>query len=160
VIPHFTGHAAGATRARVVRHQISETIVSIDWSSFTIQTGGKRMAVINALTAAANAITAGDYPYVYGGGHAEAGIASIGIKGPGYNGRRIGFDCSGSVAAVLAGGGVWQAGTGVPADNGVIAQLLQERLIARGVSSETLVSPASAINFCTSALPKRWTWPT
>ena len=54
-----------------------------------------------ALTAAANSVTAGDFPYVYGGGHAEAGIASIGIKGPGYNGRRIGLDCSGSVAAVL-----------------------------------------------------------
>ena len=54
--------------------------------------------MVGALTAAANAVTAGDYPYVYGGGHEAAGTASIGIKGPGYNGRRIGYDCSGAVA--------------------------------------------------------------
>jgi hypothetical protein len=63
------------------------------------------MSVERALIAAADAVARGDYPYVYGGGHAEAGTASIGIKGPGYNGRRVGFDCSGSVAAVLAGAG-------------------------------------------------------
>ena len=90
------------------------------------------MSVVNALTNAANVVTAGDFPYVYGGGHAEAGIASIGIKGPGYNGRRIGFDCSGSVAAVLAEAGVWQPTSGVPNDAGIIAQLLREHLIARG----------------------------
>jgi hypothetical protein len=72
---------------------------------------------------------------VYGGGHPEAGIPNIGIKGPGYNGRRIGFDCSGSVAAVLSGGSLWQPGSGVPADNGVIAQLLSEHLIRRGPGS-------------------------
>ena len=62
----------------------------------------------------------------------QAGIASIGIKGPGYNGRRIGFDCSGSVAAVLAGAGVWQPTSGVPNDAGIIAELTSEHLIARG----------------------------
>ena len=57
------------------------TITAVSWSSFTIQTGGRRMSVVSALTAAANAVTAGDYPYVYGGGHEAAGTASIGIKG-------------------------------------------------------------------------------
>ena len=47
-------------------------------------------AIIAALTNTATAITGADYPYVWGGGHAEAGIASIGIRGPGYNGRRTG----------------------------------------------------------------------
>ena len=89
--------------------------------------------MINALTEAANAVSQGDYPYVWGGGHAAAGVASVGIKGPGYNGRRVGYDCSGSVAAVLAGAGLWPADSPVPGDAGVITQLLQEKLIARGV---------------------------
>jgi hypothetical protein len=88
--------------------------------------------VINALTLTANAVTVSDYPYVWGGGHAEAGVASVGSRGPGHNGRRVGFDCSGAVAAVLAGAGLWSAGSSVPADNGVIGQLLLEKLIARG----------------------------
>ncbi len=89
--------------------------------------------MINALTEAATAVTEGDYPYVWGGGHAAAGVASIGIKGPGYNGRRVGYDCSGSVAAVLAGAGLWPADSPVPGDAGIITQLLREQLIARGV---------------------------
>jgi uncharacterized protein DUF5666 len=121
------------TAAVAAQHQTSGTVVSLDWSSLTIQTSGRGMGVLNAMTAAANRITKADYSYVYGGGHAQAGIASIGINGPGYNGRRAGFDCSGSVAAVLAGAGVWTAGSGVPADNGIISQLRSEHLIAPGV---------------------------
>lgn len=111
------------------------TVTALSWSSFTIRTGGRSMSVLGALNAAANAVSKADLPYVYGGGHAAAGTASVGIKGPGYNGRRIGYDCSGSVAAVLAGAGLWPAGSPVPADNGVITQLRQEHLIARGVGS-------------------------
>jgi hypothetical protein len=85
------------------------------------------------MTSAANRITSQNYPYVYGGGHTQAGTASIGLKGPGYNGRRDGFDCSGSVAAVLAAAGLWPAGSGVPSDAGIISMLRSERLIARGV---------------------------
>jgi hypothetical protein len=110
----------------------SGTVIGVARGSFAIESAGGRMPVVNALTNAANIVTEGDFPYVYGGGHAQAGIASIGIKGPGYNGRRIGFDCSGSVAAVLAGAGVWERTTGVPNDAGIIAQLLSEHLIARG----------------------------
>jgi hypothetical protein len=109
------------------------TVVALDWSSFTLRVGGRRMSVARALAAAANAVTQGDYPYVYGGGHAEAGAASIGIKGPGYNGRRLGFDCSGAVGAVLAGAGLLAPGMPVPNDAGVIAQLRQAKLIAPGV---------------------------
>jgi hypothetical protein len=47
--------------------------------------------LLSALGHAADAVTAGAYPYVYGGGHEQAGTASIGIKGPGHNGRRLGF---------------------------------------------------------------------
>jgi len=108
------------------------TVTAVEPSSLTIQTAGRRTGMINALSDAANAVTKADYPYVWGGGHGAAGDASIGIKGPGYNGRRVGYDCSGSVAAVLAGAGLWQAGSPVPNDAGVIRQLLQEKLIARG----------------------------
>jgi hypothetical protein len=110
----------------------SGTVIGVARGSFAIESDGGRMSVVNALNNAANLVTGGDFPYVYGGGHAQAGIASIGIKGPGYNGRRIGFDCSGSVAAVLAGAGVWEPTSGVPNDAGIIAQLLSEHLIARG----------------------------
>lgn len=125
--------AALAARAQAVHGAVTGKITYVGVSTLTIQTPGRRTGVINALSATADAVSAHDYPYVYGGGHGEAGVASVGIKGgPGYNGRRIGFDCSGSVAAVLAGAGLWPAGSGVPGDAGVIKQLLQERLIARG----------------------------
>jgi hypothetical protein len=113
--------------------QAAGAVVGLGWSSFTIRTAGRRMSVVRALTAAADAVTQGDYPYVYGGGHAEAGAASIGIKGPGYNGRRVGFDCSGAVGAVLAGAGLLAPGMPVPNDAGVIVALRQQKLIARGV---------------------------
>ncbi len=69
---------------------------------------------------------------MYGGGHAQASVASVGIPGPGYNGHRRGFDCSGSVAAVLTAGGLWPANSGVPNDYWIIRELLQQRLIAPG----------------------------
>src|SRR5438270_6847404 len=122
----------------VLRGSASGTATVVNGSSFTIQTPGRPTGVINALTAAANNVPMRDYPYVYGGGHAQAGVASIGIKGPGYNGRRMGFDCSGSVAAVLASAGLWPAGAGVPNDAGVIAQLRRERLIAPGIGAGPL----------------------
>ena len=123
--------AVAAPPARVTGHAFG-TVIGVTSRSFAIESSGGRMSVVNALTDAANLVTAGDFPYVYGGGHAQAGIASIGIKGPGYNGRRIGFDCSGSVAAVLAGAGVLEPTSGVPNDAGIIAELRSEHLIARG----------------------------
>jgi hypothetical protein len=133
---------AAAAPARVIINntaaRVTGTIVSLDWSSLTIQTRGRRMSTLKALQRTAAAVTGGGYPYVRGGGHEHAGTASIGIKGPGYNGRRIGFDCSGAVGAVLAGAGLWAPGSGIPADNGVIAQLRSEHLIARGTGTVTL----------------------
>jgi hypothetical protein len=128
--PAMTGAASART---VFAGSATGTVITVSGTSFTIQTPGQRIGVVNAMTAAANSITKRDYPYVYGGGHAQAGIASVGIRGPGYNGRRVGFDCSGSVAAVLAGAGLWPAGAGVPNDAGIIATLTSERLIARGI---------------------------
>jgi hypothetical protein len=116
----------------VARGSATGTVTVANGYSFTIQTPGPATGVVNAMTAAANGITSRDYPYVYGGGHTQAGVASVGTR---RRGRRIGFDCSGSVAAVLASAGLWPAGAGVPNDAGVIAQLLREKVIARGVGT-------------------------
>jgi hypothetical protein len=123
--------AAGASAA--VRGTVLGTVVSAEGSSFTVQTPGRQGGMVNAMVGAASRVGARNYPYVYGGGHEQAGVASIGIPGRGYNGHRVGFDCSGAVAAVLVGGGLWPAYSGVPADNGIIRQLRQEGKIAPGV---------------------------
>ena len=127
-----TAPATTPTPSQSIQGQASGTVIGVARGSFAIEAAAGQMTVVSALTNAANVVTAGDFPYVHGGGHAEAGIASIGIKGPGHNGRRIGFDCSGSVAAVLSAAGVWQPTSGVPNDAGIVAQLLREHLIARG----------------------------
>jgi hypothetical protein len=118
----------------VASGSVTGTVSSLSGSQLIIQTRGPHTGVINKLIAAASRITREDYPYVYGGGHAHAGRASVGIPGPGYNGHRRGFDCSGSVAAVLAAGGLWPAGGGVPGDAGMISELKSWGLIARGVA--------------------------
>jgi hypothetical protein len=121
-----------AVPAQAASGQASGTITAIGGSWITIQTAGRQTGVVNALVAAANAITQGDYPYVWGGGHPEAGVASALAGAKGRAARQVGFDCSGAVAADLAGAGLWPAGGPVPNDAGVISQLLQQKLIARG----------------------------
>jgi hypothetical protein len=122
------------------RGTVSGTVVSTGWSALTIRTATHRMGVMAALDAAADRVAAGDYPYVWGGGHAAAGDPDVGEPDPahhpgsghGHNGRRVGYDCSGTVAAVLAGAGLWTAGTGVPSDAGIVSELRQAHLIVRG----------------------------
>lgn len=69
---------------------------------------------------AAKAIAAKRYPYVWGGGHAHAGTPDTGTPGssphdyPGIGANTVGFDCSGSVAAALVGGGYFDKGASVP----------------------------------------------
>lgn len=124
--------APGASARPLARGAVTGRVLYVDGSSFIVRTAGRSRGVVDALTTAADRITHRDYPYVYGGGHAHAGTPSVGIKGPGYNGHRVGYDCSGSVAAVLAGAGLWPAGGGVPADNGIISELRHRHLIGRG----------------------------
>jgi hypothetical protein len=112
---------------------VSGTVVATGWSSLTIRTHTRRLGVIQALDAAADRVAAGDYPYVWGGGHAAAGAPDVGERGgPGHNGTRVGFDCSGTVAAVLSGAGLWTVGTGVPSDAGVVSELRQAHEIVPG----------------------------
>jgi hypothetical protein len=117
---------------------VSGTIIAVGGSSLTVQTHGRMLGVVNALSDGATALAARELPYVWGGGHAEAGVASAGVRGgPGANGKRVGYDCSGAVAAVLAAAGLWSPGSGVPSDAGVIAQLRAERLLAPGAGTGT-----------------------
>ena len=124
-----------STVAPPTARNASGKVTFVGPASFTIQTGGRKMGTINALTASANALAVKNYPYVWGGGHGAAGFASVGVAGPGHNGRRTGYDCSGAVAAALAGAGLWPAGAAVPNDAGVISALLSRRLIAPGAGT-------------------------
>jgi hypothetical protein len=128
--------ASAAPSALAVPSPLTGKITYLGPASVTIQTGGREVGVVNALTRGATAVSKQALPYVWGGGHAEAGVASVGVKGgPGYNGRRRGYDCSGAVAAVLSAAGLWPAGSPVPNDAGVIAELRSEKLIARGAGT-------------------------
>jgi hypothetical protein len=127
--------AALATLLPAQSGEVTGALTSAGSYWFTVQTPGRPSGVLNALTTAANKVTAEDYPYVWGGGHGQAGIASVGEKGPGYNGKRRGYDCSGSVAAVLTGAGLWPAGAGVPNDAGVIRYLRQHGDIVPGAGT-------------------------
>lgn len=124
--------APAAAQATTISGAITGRITDVGVSTLTVQTGGPRIGVVNALIRAADALSASDYPYVWGGGHGLAGVAGVGARGPGYTGRRRGFDCSGSVAAVLSGARLWPAGSGVPGDYGLVQYLARAGLIARG----------------------------
>lgn len=128
------GQALASVHANQARGgTLTGAVTAYTNGQITIQTPGRAVGVINALTTAANRITAQRLPYVWGGGHRQAGVPSAGVKGgPGFNGRRMGFDCSGAVAAVLTSAGLWPGGQGVPNDWGMIQYLLKHRLITPG----------------------------
>ena len=94
-------------------------------------------SVLEHATATGHVIAVdGDSITIQTAGAARAGVASTGIAGgPGYNGRTKGFDCSGSVAAVLAGADLWAPRSGVPSDAGVISELRGEGLIEPGAGT-------------------------
>lgn len=64
---------------------------------------------VSAAYKAAKRISEKFYPYVWGGGHAKAGTPDHGTGG-----SDVGYDCSGSVAAVLVAGGWYDKGKSVP----------------------------------------------
>ena len=108
-------------------------------TTLTIQLHARRMNTVSALQHAADDVTDRDYPYVWAGGHDAAGVASTGGVKP-RRGRHpkqppIGFDCSGAVAAVLAGAGVWTPGAPVPNDADLVTALLRAHVLARGAGS-------------------------
>jgi hypothetical protein len=130
------GSQVSGTQSRLGRPlasgEVTGRVVYIDGSSFIVRTAGRAKGVVHALTVAANRITRHNYPYVYGGGHSHAGKPSRGMGGTGHKGHRVGYDCSGSVAAVLAAGRLWRPGSGVPSEAGMIKELRARHMIAPG----------------------------
>ncbi|MGO9753338.1 MAG: hypothetical protein ACLP8S_08815 [Solirubrobacteraceae bacterium] len=145
VLAIYTASASGKTPVAEQVHyttpreagEASGSILAVGASSLLIQRPARNLTAIAAMQAVADDITQADYTYVWGGGHQIAGLADIGDveQGSGANGTNIGYDCSGAVGAVLEAGGLWPAGTGVPNDAGVIADLLQNGVIAPGAGS-------------------------
>jgi hypothetical protein len=82
-----------------------------------LDAGGVPVEAVGRAYAAAQAMNAKRYPYVWGGGHAHCGTPDRGTgRDPG-----IGFDCSGSTCAILASAGMGYT-IGGPADvSGTIA---------------------------------------
>jgi hypothetical protein len=103
---------------------VQGTIVATRTYDFTISTAGKPNDPLAKMISYATNLGTKDYKYVYGGGHAHAGTPTAG-----------GFDCSGSVAAVLAAGGLWPKGGPVGSDLGLVAELKSHGLIANGPGS-------------------------
>jgi hypothetical protein len=121
------GVAVGKTRPTT-----TGLITAIGTDDFVIGTTGGRVGLLNRLTAAATRIGLKDYPYVWGGGHVEAGVPSIGVPGHNNTLKRKGYDCSGAVGALFAAVGVMPAGQSVPNDAGIVEYLLSRGLIAPG----------------------------
>lgn len=109
---------------------ISGAVQSTAGNYLTIQRSGAASGVLAKVIGAANKINAEDYPYVWGGGHGRAGVATTGDGS-----RTKGFDCSGAVAAVLVAARLWPIGYSVPGDANVIAVLRAYGLIAPGAGS-------------------------
>jgi hypothetical protein len=74
--------------------------VTVSTKASTTQ-GSLAGSTVDKAYAAAEAITGKHYPYVWGGGHAHAGVPDHGQGSP-----TIGYDCSGAVSAVLASAGM------------------------------------------------------
>lgn len=87
--------------------------------------------VIDAMVSAAATINNAHLPYVWGGGHSSAGTPSGGTSGSSH----VGFDCSGSVAAVLSAAGVVSPGSSVGNDASLISQLQSAGVLASGPST-------------------------
>jgi hypothetical protein len=139
VLPSGARAAQGTQLSLYSARQVTSTktasgaVAQLTVGGLTIQRSGGARGVMTELVDAANALGAARDPYVWGGGHGQAGNASVGVRGgPGYNGKRRGFDCSGTVAAVLVAAGLWQNGDSVPNDANVIATLKAEHLILPG----------------------------
>jgi hypothetical protein len=92
--------------------------------------------VIDCLIEAASIISNADYPYAYGGGHPSAGTPSSGH--PNENGTGtpvVGYDCSGSVGAVLSAANLIPVGSGINTDSTLIRGLVDNGTIMSGTGS-------------------------
>lgn len=127
-----TAAVAGAqpAPAQAATATISGTVVANNGGDFTIEQPGAAAGRINKMIAYANRLAAKKYPYVYGGGHRRVQVPSTGTSG-----HKKGFDCSATVAAVLAASGLWPKSREVPGDVGVIDDLLRAKVVAKGAGT-------------------------
>ncbi|MHB1836683.1 MAG: C40 family peptidase [Solirubrobacteraceae bacterium] len=102
-------------------------VAAIGPQAVTIEQPGRTAGPVDEMVAYATRLGARNYPYVFGGGHARVQKPSNGGRG-----ASVGYDCSGAMAAVLAAGGLWPKGSGVPGDAGIIQELRARKRIAPG----------------------------
>ncbi len=81
-------------------------------SGKTEKTGTGKRSRLDEMISRASEISNKEYPYAWGGGHTKVGSPSMGESGgPAGSSGVLGFDCSGSVLAVLAAGGFVPTGS-------------------------------------------------
>jgi len=78
------------------------------------KTGSAKRTRLDVMESRASEITNKQYPYSYGGGHAKAGDPSMGTETETGGSEVNGYDCSGSVGAILAAGAFIPPGSPVP----------------------------------------------
>jgi hypothetical protein len=94
----------------------------------------------DVIVQAANAIANEKYPYIWGGGHTKVGVPSIGTSGENGGTPGKGYDCSGSVAAVLYAAGLYDgllpAGS-VPNDSRLVHALIEKGILVPNVDNSS-----------------------
>ncbi len=125
------GSAVGLPVAQAATVTLKGTAVAGNALDFTVVQPGRSAGRINQMISYANRLAAHHYRYVFGGGHQHVQVASRGSSPP----HAVGFDCSATVAAVLAAADLWPKSQSVPGDTGVIQDLLARHEISRGAGS-------------------------
>jgi hypothetical protein len=134
---------------------------------------GTESPLVDKAYAAAQAIDAKRYPYVWGGGHARAGYPDHGQSGHSDSAGTIavagvGYDCSGSTCAMLAAAGMGYTLGGAVDDSGTIAarwgepgegQYMTVWANSRHVWTEFRPPGQPPTNFNTSDYGKGWEGP-
>ncbi len=128
----LVGRSGASRPVTAVRPLTTGVITHIGGAYFTVRAAGADVGMLDRIEAAANRITRQDWPYVWGGGHAHAGVADVGVPGHGNLLTQRGFDCSGVVGDLLVAVGLYPAGESLPNDAGIISYLLERHLIVPG----------------------------
>jgi hypothetical protein len=112
------GSGSGSSNTGSTSTENNSSASSSGTVNTALNTSGNQMTRIQAMLDAAQAIANSKLPYAWGGGHAKAGTPSQGGNSDGGNGATVtGFDCSGTVGAVLAAAGLITYGGPVDVSN-------------------------------------------
>jgi hypothetical protein len=93
----------------------------------TIEQPGKVASPLDKMIAYGTSLGARNYPYVFGGGHAR-------VQRPSNDGKRtrVGYDCSGAMAAVPGCGWLMAEEVGCARVAGIIRELRARKLVVPG----------------------------